>query len=93
MQIEAEMPNKHSQVRIKVLGPGCKNCRLLEAHVKLALERMGLNIEVEKVTEISQILAYGVMKTPALVIGEEVVVSGFVPSPRQIQEMLEARLT
>ncbi|GIW27187.1 MAG: thioredoxin family protein [Meiothermus ruber] len=92
MNIESEMPTPSSPAHIKVLGPGCKNCQLLETHVKLALERMGKNLEVEKVTEIPQILAYGVMKTPALVIGDEVVVSGFVPSPRQIQEMLEARL-
>lgn len=92
MSIQSEMPSQSNRAQIKVLGTGCKNCQLLEAHVKLALERMGKNLEVEKVTEIPQILAYGVMKTPALVIGEEVVVSGFVPSPRQIQEMLEARL-
>ncbi|MBI5812380.1 MAG: thioredoxin family protein [Meiothermus silvanus] len=92
MNIENGLTKTSSQARIKVLGPGCKNCTLLETHVKLALERMGKNLEVEKVTEIPQILAYGVMKTPALVVGDEVVVSGFVPSPRQIQEMLEARL-
>jgi small redox-active disulfide protein 2 len=92
MNIETGLTKTSSQARIKVLGTGCKNCALLETHVKLALERMGKNLEVEKVTEIPQILAYGVMKTPALVVGDEVVVSGFVPSPRQIQEMLEARL-
>lgn len=55
------MPVFLSLAHIKVLGPSCKNCQLLKTHVKLALERMGKNLEAEKVTEIPQTL---VTETP-----------------------------
>ncbi len=92
MQIENHMPQAKDQVALKVLGPGCKRCALLESHVKQALERMGKALEVQKITDIPEILAYGVVQTPALVLGEEVLITGFVPSPRQIQEMLEGKI-
>ncbi|GEM84734.1 thioredoxin family protein [Meiothermus hypogaeus] len=92
MNIEANMPQAGRQATIKVLGPGCQRCNLLENHVKQALERMGKPLEVQKITEIPEILAYGVVQTPALVVGEEVLVAGFVPSPRQIQEMLQGKV-
>lgn len=92
MNIETNMPQAAHAATIKVLGPGCKRCNLLESHVKQALERMGKPLEVQKITEIPEILAYGVVQTPALVVGEEVLVAGFVPSPRQIQEMLQGKV-
>ncbi|MCX7783238.1 MAG: thioredoxin family protein [Meiothermus sp.] len=92
MNIETNLPEARAQATIKVLGPGCKRCGLLESHVKQALERMGKPLEVQKITEIPEILAYGVVQTPALVVGEEVLVAGFVPSPRQIQELLEGKV-
>lgn len=92
MQIETTMPQPARQAQIKILGPGCKRCALLETHVRQALERMGQPLEVQKITAIPEILAYGVVQTPALVVGDQVLVSGFVPSPRQIQAMLEEKL-
>ncbi len=92
MNIETNMPQAVHTAAIKVLGTGCKRCNQLESHVKQALERMGKPLEVQKITEIPEILAYGVVQTPALVVGEEVLVAGFVPSPRQIQEMLQGKV-
>lgn len=76
---------------IKILGSGCPNCRRLEANVRLVLEARGIEAEVEKVTDVAGILAYGVSSTPALVIDEDVVLAGRVPSPRQLEGLLVGR--
>lgn len=76
---------------IKILGTGCVNCRNLETNTRTALAALGLEIEIEKVTDPGEIVAWGVMSTPALVIDDDVVVSGRVPSPDQIERLLAAR--
>ncbi len=63
---------------VKVLGSGCARCNQLEAAVKEALRELGREDEVGHVTDYAEIAAYGVMSTPALVIGERVVSSGKV---------------
>ncbi|MFZ2017037.1 MAG: thioredoxin family protein [Nocardioides sp.] len=73
---------------IKVLGPGCKNCAALEKATRQALDDRGLQATVEKVTDYPTIVAYGVMATPALVVDEKVVVSGRVPTAREIGDLL-----
>jgi small redox-active disulfide protein 2 len=75
---------------LKVLGPGCANCKRLEAHVRKAVEQLGLDATIEKIEDYPSILAYGVQSTPALVRDETVLVSGRVPSPRQLVELLTA---
>ena len=75
---------------IKVLGPGCMNCRTLERRTIEALEKSGVHAHVEKVVDLDSIIAYGVMRTPGLVIDEKVVVQGRVPSVEQIQELIVA---
>jgi small redox-active disulfide protein 2 len=75
---------------IKILGSGCVNCRNLEMNTRTALEALGLVVEIEKVTDPGEIASWGVMSTPALVIDDEVVVSGRVPSPDQIRQLLSA---
>jgi len=75
---------------LKVLGPGCANCKRLEAHVRKAVRQLGLDATIEKVEDYPSILAYGVQSTPALVRDEQVLVSGRVPSPRQLAELLAA---
>jgi len=75
---------------LKVLGPGCANCKRLEANVRKAVDQLGLDVTIEKVEDYPAILGYGVQSTPALVRDEAVIVSGRVPSPRQIAEMLAA---
>ncbi|MBM6545025.1 TM0996/MTH895 family glutaredoxin-like protein [Janibacter sp. YIM B02568] len=75
-------------MKIKVLGPGCKNCETLEQRTRQALDDLGLDAEIEKVTDYTEIAGYGVLKTPGLVIDEQVVVSGKVPSARAIADLL-----
>jgi small redox-active disulfide protein 2 len=75
---------------IKILGGGCQNCKRLEANVKKACELLGMDASVEKVQDYADIAAYGVMSTPALVIGEEVKVYGRVPEVDEIKKLLKA---
>ena len=76
---------------VKVLGPGCKNCHTLEQHTREALQRLGWSADVVKVTDIAEIAGYGVLKTPGLVIDEELVMSGRVPTAAAIADLLSAR--
>lgn len=76
---------------IKILGPGCKNCANLEKNTREALASLGKEADVEKVTDYGAIAGYGVMKTPGLVVDEEVVVSGRVPKAAEIAELLAAK--
>jgi len=77
-------------VIIKVLGPGCTNCKNLERVTREAVDALGLDATIEKVEDYPTIMGYGVMSTPALVIDEKVVVSGRVPRPAQVRELLES---
>lgn len=76
-------------MEIKVLGTGCTNCKTLEKSVINALAEMNINANVEKVEDIQRIMAYGIMRTPALVINEKVVVSGRIPSMSELKEIIE----
>ena len=73
---------------IKVLGSGCANCKKLEAYVKEAVQQLGIEAVIEKVEDLQVIMAYGVMKTPALVVNEQVKVMGRVPSIEDIKKYL-----
>ena len=73
---------------IKVLGPGCANCRTLERATREAVNALGLDATIEKITDYPTIAAYGIMSTPALVVDEKVLTSGRVPTPTQIRELL-----
>ncbi|HPB71820.1 MAG TPA: thioredoxin family protein [Phycicoccus sp.] len=75
-------------MHIKILGPGCRNCVTLEKEVRAAVEQLGLDATVEKVTAYPDIAAYGILSTPGLVIDEKVVVSGRVPKRAEIAELL-----
>ncbi|MDT3672408.1 MAG: thioredoxin family protein [Aromatoleum sp.] len=73
---------------IKVLGPGCANCRKLEEIVREAITTTGVQAEVTKVTDMGQIVAYDVLKTPGLVINEKLVSSGRIPTPASVAEWI-----
>lgn len=75
-------------MNIKILGTGCPNCKRLEANTKVAVEELGLDATIEKVTDIKDIMKYGVMSTPALVVDEKVKVMGKVPSSEDIKKYL-----
>ncbi len=73
---------------IKVLGPGCCNCKKLEANVREAVKQLGIEATIEKVEDFKDIIAYGVMRTPALVVDEQVKVMGRIPSVEDIKKNL-----
>ena len=75
---------------IKVLGPGCANCRKLEEVTREAVATLGVEAEISKVTDMQQIIAYDVLKTPGLVINEKLVSSGRIPTPQSIAEWIRA---
>jgi small redox-active disulfide protein 2 len=77
-------------VNVKILGPGCKNCQNLETRTREALATLGLDADVEKVTDYAAIAGYGVMTTPGLVVDDTVVVSGRVPAVDEITALLSA---
>lgn len=74
---------------IKILGTGCKNCKKLEQNAKDAVEALGLDITVEKVEDFKDIAKYGVMRTPALVLDEEVKVVGKVATVDEIKALIK----
>jgi small redox-active disulfide protein 2 len=73
---------------VKILGPGCANCRKLEAVAREAASSAGIDAEFTKVTDIDAILAYDVLSTPGLVINDKVVSSGRIPSQNEIRQWL-----
>ncbi len=73
---------------IKVLGSGCANCEQLEARTRTALAELGAVAQIEHVVDLGEIAGYGVMRTPALVVDDQVVVSGRVPTAGQLREVL-----
>ena len=75
--------------KIQVLGPGCPKCRKLAENAQAAVDRHELDFEVEKVTDINEIMKFGVMMTPALAIDGQVKAVGKVPSPDEIRQMLD----
>jgi small redox-active disulfide protein 2 len=74
--------------KLQILGTGCPKCKLLSEHTERAARQLGLDYELEKVTDIERILAFGVVATPALVVDGEVKISGHVPTTARIQGIL-----
>jgi small redox-active disulfide protein 2 len=77
-------------LQIKVLGPGCANCKRLEQLTRREVKKLGLAADIEKVTDYGQIMAYGVMSTPGLVINEQVVSYGRIPDNQEVTDWLIA---
>ncbi|GGK63149.1 thioredoxin family protein [Ornithinimicrobium pekingense] len=75
-------------MHIKILGPGCRNCEALERETRAALDQLGVQASIEKVTAYPDIAAYGVMSTPGLVVDEDVLVYGRVPRRDEIAQLL-----
>ena len=69
---------------IKVLGPGCENCKRLAWLAERVVSHLGLEAQIIKVTEYAEMLQYNIMSTPGLVINEKLVSSGKIPSEAQI---------
>ena len=76
-------------MKIKILGPGCKNCEKMEQEVKNALAELNIPADVEKVEDTNKIMEYDVFMTPGLVINDKVKTSGKVPKQDQIKKWIE----
>ncbi|MEM2916205.1 MAG: thioredoxin family protein [Candidatus Woesearchaeota archaeon] len=74
---------------ISILGTGCPKCKELEANARKAVEELKIKAEIEKVTDVGEIVDYGVMSTPAIVIDGEVKASGRIPTVEEIKEWLK----
>lgn len=77
-------------MKIEILGSGCPKCEKTESNVRKAIEALGIDAEVAKVTDQDEILARDVMMTPAVAVDGEVKVSGKVPRVSQLESILRA---
>jgi small redox-active disulfide protein 2 len=77
-------------MEIKVLGPGCANCIKLEKIVAEAAQELGIRDPVQKVSDLQEMLSYGVMATPALVVDGQVKFSGRVPNKDEVKKYLQS---
>ena len=75
-------------MEIKVLGTGCAKCKSLEKVTRKAVDELNLDASVTKVEDIQKIMEYSVMRTPALVIDEKVVLSGQLPKAAELKDLL-----
>lgn len=81
-------------MEIKVLGPGCPNCKKMEEMTRAAVSELGVEANIEKVTDIAEIMKLGIMSTPGLIVNGKVKHSGKpLPSPEKVKELIreEAR--
>jgi small redox-active disulfide protein 2 len=73
---------------IKVLGSGCPNCKKVEAIARQSVEMMGMQAEFIKVTDFNKIMEYNIMSTPGLVINDQLVCAGRIPTPAEVSTWL-----
>jgi len=74
--------------KIQILGTGCAKCEKLAEHARQAADTLGLDYELEKITDLNQIMSFGVMTTPGLAVDGKVLSAGKLPSPAEIEKML-----
>jgi small redox-active disulfide protein 2 len=79
-------------MEIKVLGPGCANCKRLYAEVERAVAQTGQPATITKVEKMDEIVAHGILRTPGLVIDGQVVASGRIPNAAEIATMITTAL-
>lgn len=75
---------------ITILGTGCSTCQTLEVNTEKAVEKLSSNVSVKKIEDVEEIMSYGVMSMPALAVDGDVKVSGRVPTPNEIVDLVEA---
>ncbi len=76
-------------MKLQILGTGCAKCNALTMAAEKAAQALGVSYELEKISDLKQIMAFGVMMTPALVVDGKVKVSGKVPSVEEVKTMLQ----
>lgn len=77
-------------INIKVLGPGCNNCKQLESNARKAIETLGIEAEIQKVTDRTEIMQWPILSTPGLVINDKLVSAGRIPTEEEIAGWLKA---
>ncbi|MFW5915551.1 MAG: thioredoxin family protein [Planctomycetota bacterium] len=75
-------------MKIQILGTGCPKCKKLTENAREAAEELGLDCEIEKITDVNEITQFGIMQTPALAVDDEVKVAGRVAGVEDIKELL-----
>ena len=75
--------------KIQILGTGCPKCKKLAANVQEAISELGGEYELQKITDITEIMKFGVMMTPALAVDGQVKVVGKVPSAKEIEDIIK----
>jgi small redox-active disulfide protein 2 len=75
--------------KIQILGTGCPKCRKLAENAEAAAKSIGIEYQIEKVTDINEIMKFGVMMTPALAVDGRVKIAGKVPSSEEIEKMID----
>ncbi len=75
-------------MKIQILGTGCPKCKTLTANAEKAVAELGIQAEIEKITDIKAIMAFGVMMTPALAVDGVIKSSGHLLSPEQIKKII-----
>lgn len=76
-------------MKVQILGTGCPKCKQTEANAKEALKNLGLDAEVEKITDVNQILDFGIMATPGLAVDGDVKFSGKISTVSEIEQALK----
>ena len=74
--------------KIQILGTGCAKCKKIAEHAEKAAQELGIDYEIEKVTDITQIMNFGIVITPGLVVDGVVKTSGKVPSVEEVKKLL-----
>jgi len=75
-------------MKLEILGTGCPKCKALTAAAQAAADELGLDYDLLKVTDLQEIIAHGVMMTPALAVDGSVLVSGHVPQVEELKQLL-----
>lgn len=79
---------KPANMEIKILGTGCPRCKALEKRTREAASQLQLDAEISKVEDIVEIMKYGVMSTPALVVDNKIILKGSVPTVEELKKLL-----
>lgn len=87
-----EENNENKNARIKVLGSGCSKCNELEKNTKEVLKDLNIDEEVAHIKDFKEIMKYGVMTTPALLVDEKILVSGRVPNIKELKELIQENI-
>jgi small redox-active disulfide protein 2 len=75
-------------MKLTIYGSGCAKCNLLTQHAETAAREIGASYELEKITDMNQIIDAGIMRTPALAVDDRIVVEGKVPSANELKQLL-----